>query len=192
MTDLDTPARSERSPVSMRPAIAVLLVVLGLGFCLLWKVASGTERHSYDSGAAAPEFVTLVGGRGYTISVHGGVPTELARGVSPDALTCAISGVGVATVKLTLTDEVAGTKAVNQIASFVAPVSGQVAITCDGLGAVFVDDSADAGFDYAGLLLWLGVAALVVGVPLGLSELRLASAHAPGVLRGSSDDDQVE
>lgn len=170
MSDVETVTR--REPVSLRPAIAVMLVVLGIGFVVLWRVAAGSEQHSYDRGAVPPAFVELTGGHSYAISIRGGVPTELTRGVSPDSLTCTVSGSGVGTQRLTLATEQEGTKATDQIASFVSPVSGQVQVACPGLEAVFVDDADDAGFDYAGLLLWLGVLALVIGVPLGLSILR--------------------
>ncbi|MBE7187181.1 hypothetical protein [Jatrophihabitans endophyticus] len=178
-----TPSSNATKP-SLRPAAAVLLVVLGLGLVVLWRIASGTEQHSWDRGAVAPAVVELTGGHTYAISIAGGVPTEVEDGVSPDELSCSASASGIGTQRLTLADEQEGTKATNQIASFVSPVTGSVEVACRGLTGVFVDDADGAGFDWAGVLLWFGVAALAVGLPLGLSTLR-ESVRA-------GDDDEIE
>ena len=166
-----------------------MLVILGVGFCVLWKVASGTERHSYDRGAVPPVFVELTGGHSYAISIPGGVSAEGEHGVTPDLLSCAVSGTGIGSRQLKLQPEQDGSKATDQIASFVSPVTGTVEVGCQQLPKVFVDDADDAGFDSAGLLLWFGVLALVVGVPLGLSVLR-DSVPAASVRVGEGD--QVE
>lgn len=167
----------------MRPAVSVLLIVLGLGLVVLWRIASGTERHSWDTAAVPPALVELTEGHSYAISLPGGVPSEARYGVSPDSLDCSASGSGVGSSQLKLTVEQDGTKATNQIASFVSPATGRVRVDCARLPAVFVDDADNAGFDWAGVLIWLGAAALAVGLPLGLSVLRAS---------GTGEDDQVE
>ena len=190
MSDVDV--RPARAAASLRPAVAALLVVLGLGFCVLWKIASGTEQHSYDRGAVAPSFVELTGGHSYAISVPGGVATAIADGVPTsieDDVTyldphCSVSGTGIGTQRLTLVPEQAGSKATEQIASFVSSVTGDVQVSCSRLSSVFIDDADDAGFDYAGVLLWLGVIALAVGLPLGLSVLREST--------NVREDDEIE
>lgn len=173
-----------RPAATVRAPIAVLLVVLGLGFCVLWKLAAGTEQHSWDRGAVAPSYVELTGGHEYAISIPGGVPTEVEDGVSPGQLSCTAGASGIATQRLQLVPEQEGTKATNQIASFTSPVTGQVQIACTRLSAVFVDDADGTGFDYAGVLIWSGVLALAIGLPLGLSVLR----GSPG----AGEDDQVQ
>lgn len=186
MTELAS--RQDRAPV--RPAVAVLLIVLGLGLLVLWRIASGTEQHSWDRSAVPPAYAELVSGHSYAISLPGGVPAAHRQNVSPDSLSCSISGTGVGTQDLTLTTEQDGTKATQQIASFVSPVTGAVQVSCAHLPPVFVDDAENARFDWAGVLVWAGAAALAVGLPLGLSSLR-DSVRAGGSGR-ARDDDQVE
>ena len=169
---IDLAPDGARGSASLRPAIAVLLVVLGLGLCVLWRIASGTEQHSWDRGAVAPADVELTVGHSYAISIPGGVATETENHVSPNSLMCAATAPGIGTQQLTLAAEPDDSKATEQIASFVSPVTGSVDVSCRRLTSVFVDDSDGAGFDFAGVVLWLGVLALAVGLPIGLSVLR--------------------
>jgi hypothetical protein len=55
------------------------------------------------------------------------------------------------------------------VGQFQAPFSGPAAISCAGVGRVFVDDADDAVFDTAGLLVVVTVLALFVGGALTLS-----------------------
>lgn len=177
-----------RSPVAGRTAAGVVLLVIGAGLWLAYRLLAGTEPHSYAQGVA-PASVRLTAGQTYSLAIRGGMPAAQRLGIPPTALRCAASGPGIGVRPLTLRPEAADTKAINQIATFVAPVTGRVHVSCAGLTGVFVDDAADAPPDHAGLALLLATIALTLGVPLALSALRSSrrSRRSP-----SGDDDQVE
>ena len=75
---------------------------------------------------------------------------------------------------MTVQAEGADTKATNTVATFSSPVTGVVNVDCQGWGPMFVDDANDRSPDVAGWFLVVGIAMLVVGVPLALSVLRSA------------------
>lgn len=148
------------------------VALLGLVFWALHSVQAGSARHSYAGLANPPQYVQLTAGHRYWISVHGGVQREAELGVSPGALQCTSSGQGQAPRALDITAERADTKAVNQIASFTPSFSGYVQVQCSGIGLVYVDDAADASFDWSAGWLVLACVCLAVGLPLTLSGLR--------------------
>jgi hypothetical protein len=156
----------------------VLLVLLGLAFWALYALESASERHAYAHGGAPRTYVQVQARHRYWLAIPGGVPSEAAADVQPGSLRCTAAAAGQAPGALAVSAEQIGTKATDQIGSFVAGFSGSVHIACDGLGTVFVDDAADASFDWAGTWLILAVVALTVGVPLTLSGLRRPRATA--------------
>jgi hypothetical protein len=164
------------------------LLVVGAGLWLGYRLLAGTEPHSYAQGAP-PAAVRIVAGHTYSLAIRGGVQAEQQLGIPPTALRCAVSAPRIGVRPLTLRPEASDTKAINQIATFVAPVTGRVHLSCAGLTAVFVDDAADAPADRAGLALLLAVIALTLGVALALSALR--SFRRRGKLP-PRDDDHVE
>jgi hypothetical protein len=161
-----------RPATSRRATLSVVLVVAGLLFCVLFRVTSGSEQHSFAAGAVAPFDVSVTKGHSYSIGLAGGIGREVALGVDPVQLTCSESSTNGGSTRLTIDAEQVGTKATNQIATFTAPVTGQVHVACQGLTSVFVDDSDDARTDFSGFFLLLGTIALAVGLPLMLSVLR--------------------
>jgi hypothetical protein len=165
----------------------VLLVLLGLVFWALYALESGSERHSYAHGGAPPTYVQLQARHTYWVAIPGGVASEAAAGLQPSALHCDATAVGQAPGALAVTAEQVGTKATDQIGSFVAASTASVHVTCDGIGTVFVDDAADASFDWAGAWLVLAVIALTVGLPLTLSGLRRPRAQSAPDSRSSPD-----
>jgi hypothetical protein len=169
----------------------MLLLVVGLLCCALYRVVSGSEHHAYSAGAEAPQSVHLTAGTSYTLSVPGGVRTLLDRGVDVSAAQCQWSIGGSAAQALTVTAERADTKATNVVATFIAPFTGDLHIDCAGWGGVFVDNADNTSADVAGWFLLVGVIALTLGVGLGLSEWRL-SAERRSAERTSREDDQVE
>jgi hypothetical protein len=179
---------SARSPVVRKGAAGVALLVVGAGLWLGYRLLVGTEPHSYAQGAP-PEAVRLINGHTYSLAIRGGVPAEQQLGIPPTALRCAVSGPSIGVRPLTLRPEASDTKAINQIATFVAPVSGRVHLSCAGLTAVFIDDAADAPADRAGLALLLAVIALTFGIALALSALR--SSRRPRNLP-PRDDHEIE
>ncbi len=154
------------------------LVLAGFASWALYAVQSGTETHSYASGGAPPAFVQVTAGHTYRVSISGGVKREAEFGVQASTLQCTAAAPGQAPGALPVTAEPTGTKATNQIGSFVATFSGRVHIACDRVGPVYVDNAADAGYDWSGLWLVLASLALVIGIPLTLSGLR-SGAFAP-------------
>ena len=155
-----------------------VLVVIGLVLCVVYRYTAGDEPHSYAAGAVAPYDVGVTQGRVYYVAIHRGIDAEQELGLVPAALTCSYSVQPGVNSPLALTAEPSTSKAINVIATFVAPVTGRVHISCARLPAVFVDDADDAPADRSGLYLLLGVIALGVGVPLLLSGLRSATLAA--------------
>ncbi|MDT4924406.1 MAG: hypothetical protein QOG01_2119 [Pseudonocardiales bacterium] len=155
----------------MRTATAgLLLIVLGAAFWILSRYQSGREQHSYSSGGAPPATVHLTQGHTYWLSIAGGVQREVTLGLDPAALQCTQTGAGSAPRVLVVSPEAADTKLTHQIASFVAPLTGDVHVGCDGLGTVYIDD-ADNSYDYAGLWLVLAAITLTIGIPLSLAPV---------------------
>lgn len=152
-----------------------LLVVAGLAFWALYVHESGSEKHSYTSGGNPPATVRLVAGHTYGIAIHGGVNRELQLGIVPNQLRCTAALPDGLTRGLALTAEQVGTKATDRIASFTSSVSGDVQVRCAVIGAVYIDNSVDASYDWSGLFLVLTSIALLIGLPLTLSALRRLS-----------------
>lgn len=175
---------SRRLSAAAVGAIGVALVILGLGAWALSRLIAGNEAHSYARGDA-PYSVQVQGRHQYAIAVRGGVRTELRAGLEPTALTCSASSPRIGSVSLAVQAEKADTKAINQIGTFVAPVTGALHVDCAGLGTVFVDDAADASTDWAGVAVLLAAVLLGVGAPLALSAARRSVDR-------KRDDEQVE
>lgn len=154
---------------------AVALVVAGLVLLAAFALLKGTEDHAYASGSP-PTQVEVTAGRTYSLALPGGV-TQVARALGdPSALACTITPDGEAGRQLAVAPVAFDTRALHQIASFVAPVSGRVAIGCQSLPRVYVDDADDTGTDWAGVSLLLATICLTVGLPLLLSVLRRGGA----------------
>jgi hypothetical protein len=157
-----------------------VLVLAGLAAWALYVQRSGNEPQAYARGGKPPAYVQVHAGGTYRIAVRGGVATEAQAGIAPASLSCTAARPGAAPGRLDLTYENADTKATDDIASFTAAITGQLHVQCTGLGDVFVANADDSPFDWSGVWLVLASLALVVGTPLVLSLLRVAS-------RGSSD-----
>ena len=136
----------------------------------------------------------------YSLAVPGGVHAMLAQGVPSRlttgqevlALQCTWSSTGAdgtSGLALDVTAESTTTKAEDTVGQFVAPISGRIHVDCAGWGAMFVPDSKDRPYDWAGLALLVAVIALTVGAALGLSELRLAKERARQNRADEEDDD---
>jgi hypothetical protein len=167
-------------PASTRMVFAaVALTVVGVALWVLYRVQAGTEAHAYSPGAIAPRTVQLTQGHTYHLSIPGGVQAEYDLGVAPSELACTFTPAGGQAGSLAVTAEdpgdPAGSKTTNEIASFFAPVTGRVHVSCSGLPQVFVDDADDSPFDLAGLWLVLATASLAIGLPMMISVLRRPS-----------------
>jgi hypothetical protein len=159
-------------PAAVRSLIAgTVLVLAGLLSWALYAVQSGREAHSYTAGQNPPAYVRLTPGHTYSISIPGGLDRLTQLGVQPTALQCTAAAPGQVGGSLPVTAET-NTKATDRIASFQSSLDGNVHIECARVGAVYVDDAADAGFDWSGTWLVLTSIALAIGIPLTLSALR--------------------
>jgi hypothetical protein len=164
-------ATARRAPGQTLIALCnVLLLVAAALYFALFAVSRSSGHHAYDSGTA-PTTVTLTAGKQYQLAARGGRPALVSRGASADRPQCSWSTGSVVGQPLTVNPLPADSRSVNVVATFVAPISDQVRITCAGWSAVFVDDSNDSPFDRAGLFLLLGTMALAAGLALGLGVL---------------------
>jgi hypothetical protein len=166
--DVTDPRR--RAPRTL--AAALVLVAAGLGFWALYAKQSRAERHSYANGGAPAAYVQVLAGNNYGLAIPGGVDREAQLGVSPSALQCTAAAPGQAPGALSVTAEKSDTKATDRIATFDSTITGRVHIECARLGAVYVDNAADAQYDWSGVWLVLASLALLIGLPLLLSALR--------------------
>lgn len=163
--------------------VGAVLVLGGLVAWALYVHKSGNEPTAFARDAKPPAYVQVKAGENYRIAVHGGVATEMKAGIPPESLTCTAARPGESPGALGLIYENADTKATNDIASFVAAVTGRLHVACSGLGTVFVSNAEDAPYDWSGVWLVLATLALVVGTPLVLSLLRDANpAPSDGLL----------
>ncbi|HEY3632971.1 MAG TPA: hypothetical protein VGL21_18860 [Jatrophihabitantaceae bacterium] len=166
-----------------RGVLAVALLLGAVLFGGLFRVADGAERHSYNSGATPPDTVRLTAGHKYEVSVPGGRKALQKRGVETTSGQCSVTQDGGVAVPLAITVLSPDVRPTNALGNFVAPIGGRVHIDCGSWGAVFVDDSDDSSWDFAGLWLVLAAIFLTGGVALGLSAL---------YARTACDDDEVE
>jgi hypothetical protein len=170
-----------------RAALAVALLLAAVLCGALWRVSDGAEHHSYNSGATPPDTVRLSAGHRYEISVPGGRKALQKRGVITTSAQCSVSQNNGLDVALTVTVLSPDVRPTNALGSFIAPVSGRVHVDCGSWGAVFVDDSDDSSWDFAGLWLVLTAIFLTAGVALGLSAL-----YARSEGRAARENDEVE
>ncbi len=161
-----------RPQLPQRLPVGILLVLVGFASWILYALQSRGEAHGYAPGKAPPAYVRIEQGHTYWLSIPDGVRRVTAAGLDPTKLQCTAAGRGESPGELQVTGEATDTKLINRIASFVAGFSGSVHIRCEGIGAVYVDNAADAGYDWSGLELVVASLALAVGLPLTLSGLR--------------------
>jgi hypothetical protein len=166
-----------------RGPIAVVLLLAGVLFGGLYRVADGVEKHSYNSGAVPPQTVRLTQGHQYQISVPGGHKALAKRGISATAVQCSLTPNGGGPVQVTVTPISPDLRPTDALATFESPLSGRVHLDCGPWGAVYVDNADDSGWDYSGLFLVLTVLFLTLGVALGLSAL---------YARSMRDDEQIQ
>ena len=165
----------------------------------LYRVLSGTEHTAYAAGGVPPATAHVTEGKTYGLSVPGGVSTLRKRGADVNSPECQWSAAGTGTQVLQAQAGGPDTKAINVVATFVSPVTGDIAVSCAGWGAMFIDDADSTPADVAGWLLVLAVVALTAGVGLGVSALRSAGGIAGnrvGEPAGSAgfagEDDEIE
>ena len=162
---------------SRRGALAVGLILIGLLSLGLWRVISGSEHQAFAIGATPAESYPVHEGDTYSLAVPGGVSALLKHGIPKVSgqngdtvgLTCSWSVNGSGSQALSTTPESVDTKAVTTVASFAAPVSGNMTVTCNGWGRMFIPDAASGASDPSGWFLVLSILTLTAGASLGLS-----------------------
>jgi hypothetical protein len=174
----------------------VVVVFAGLVSWALYGLQASRENRSYHPNGAPPKYVRLERGHVYWLAIPGGVPRLRAAHIAPSAPTCTATVPGEAPAELDLipavqhdTDE---TKFLNRFGSFTAARSGRVQVQCSGIGTVYVENAADAGFDWSGFWLVLASAALVVGLPLVVAGWRPPVPVGEGSAAGTREYDEVE
>ena len=160
--------RAARAPGTARTVTAAVLVVLGVAAWVLAAVRARHEPRSYSASSPPPAYVAVTAGRQYSLDTPGGL-AAVNRVIDPQALHCTVTPRGGTASSLTVTPET-NTKAVHEIGTFYAPVTGQAHVACAQIGDVYVDD-ADGATDVAGLLRLLATVLLTVGVPLAIGAL---------------------
>lgn len=190
---------TERLPVlrtrAARALIAIVTLLIGLALLGLWRVLDGNERVPFARDATPPRYVHVTSDHTYALAVPGGVRAMLARGIAVSqsqgtiALQCDYTPQGsAASISLQVSPESSESKAETTVGTFVAPVTGDIAVKCTGWGAVFVPNSDDRPTDYAGWALLGAIITLTAGAVLGLSELRLLTLR----LSAARERDEVE
>ncbi|MDP9094872.1 MAG: hypothetical protein M3N95_18530 [Actinomycetota bacterium] len=181
------------NPIARRAIVATILLVAGLGLAAVYRVLSGTEHQSFSAGAMPPPSSHVSAGKTYELAVPGGVATLKRNSANVATTQCEWSLPGSPSQVLAATASGTDTKAVNVVATFVAPVTGDIRVDCSGWGAMYIDDADNTPADIAGWSLLLAVIALALGAGLGVSALWMASEDPARPLRRTlSDDDEIE
>lgn len=185
---------------SVRPAfVAVLLVVLGIALWLGYRVFAGAENHAYSPNAVPPDTVRLTANHTYELGYPGGVRGLADQGLSSASLSCVWTRPGASAPNALAVDGYSpDSLSRNGVASFTAPTTGDIHVMCDGLGAMFVDDSEDATADPSGWLLLAATIVLTLGAALTMAVLRATprggepAAEAPyHATWAAGEDDEV-
>jgi hypothetical protein len=172
-----------------RAAVATGLVIAALLLGGLSRILSGTEHHAFAEGALAPSSAHVTLGHTYHLSTPDGVKGIRARGADANTAQCEWSVGGAANQALVVAAAGESTKATDVVATFVAPYTGDIHVSCLGWDPMFIDDADDASGDYAGWLLLLATITLALGAAVGMAALRSAGLDSE---RASREDDEIE
>lgn len=153
--------------------LAGLLVVLGLTAYVAYRLAAGTENHVYSPGSVPPHTVHVTANGTYQLSYPGGVAALAEQGIDVRSLQCDWMTPGGAKQALPVNPYDPTTLSRNAVASFQAGVTGDIHVSCDGLGAMYVEDADGSSGDASGWFLLLSTVTLVFGVALALSRLHV-------------------
>ncbi len=145
-------------------ALLLLAVLLFAGFRL---VAQG-QRHSYDPDASPAKSYRLTAGRSYQLSSPIGLTALQSHGVLT-SLACSWSTDGQLQHPLELATAEADDRDMRTFATFAAPATGALQVSCTRIDKVFIDDADDAGRDHSALLVLLAIVAGFAGVSATVS-----------------------
>ena len=198
-TDAVPTARRRATAGVISPGMATGLLLLGLLSLALWRVLSGTEHQAFAKGATPAESYQVTAGKTYSLAVPGGVPALLNHGIQEVSgksgtvlgLSCEWSVDGSANQILAISPESLDTKAETDVASFTSPVTGDLRVTCDGWGRMFVADADKGSADPSGYFLLLSIAALTLGGAMALSIGYSASLAREAAADADDEDDSL-
>jgi hypothetical protein len=165
-------ARTSRSADRPIALLAVLLIVLGILFSVLYRMQNSSEHHSFNAGARQPASVHITAGKQYEISIPGGLTQAAADGISIGSVRCTYTAPGSGNSQpFDITALGAGSRTVHAVATFIGPATGDFRINCAELPQTFVDDADNGAADPAGLFILVATIAFTLGAALGLSAL---------------------
>jgi hypothetical protein len=191
--------RAKRTAGVISPGMATGLLLLGLLSLALWRVLSGSEHQAFAKGATPAESYQVTSGKTYSLAVPGGVPALLKHGIqevggtsgSTLGLSCQWSVDGSANQVLTIQPESLDTKAETDVASFTSPVTGDLRVTCDGWGRMFIPDADKGSTDASGYFLLLAIVTLTLGGGMALSVGYSASLARAAALEEGDEDESL-
>jgi hypothetical protein len=158
----EPPGASGERAGSRLLAGAVLLIVALVLFAASRVVAAG-QRHAYDPGASPPASYAVTAGTSYQLSAARSV-SELKKAGLLGNLACFTTSATGEQTPLTLSSVADDDRNLHLFATFVAPATGSVQVSCTGIPGVFVDDADDAAPDRSAVLVLLSGAIGLLGV----------------------------
>jgi hypothetical protein len=142
----------------------VLLVLALVVFAGSRLLAAG-QRHAYDPGASPPASYAVTAGTTYQLSAARSVAQLKAAGLLSD-LACYTTSVTGEQNPLALSTVADDDRNLHLFATFIAPVTGSIRVSCTGIPAVFLDDADDAVPDRSAVLVLLSGGIGLLGVIL--------------------------
>ncbi|HST49005.1 hypothetical protein [Jatrophihabitans sp.] len=141
----------------------VVLLVLALVVFGVSRVVAARQQHAYDQGASPPPSYTITAGRTYQLSADRSVAELKQAGLLND-LACFTTSVTGEQSPLALSSTADDDRNLHLFATFIAPVTGSIAVSCTGIAGVFVDDADNAAPDRSAVLVLLSGGIGVLGV----------------------------
>lgn len=168
---------------SARAAAAAILVILGIAFAAIAALSASSAQSSYFDKSVPVQYASVTRDATYFVSVHGGEAALARAGLQASTFSCQYVIKGETELNpLTLTPENSDSKATNAVASFAAPITGQIQLHCASFaGHVYIDDADNSPFDLVGLYVLLCILTLTTGIGLGIAAVRSASHQGPPV-----------
>ena len=138
-------------------AIGAVLLLLGVFAWFLHVSAAADGRHSWQSGTPASP-VDVRGGQTYHLSTRNGYADATAHAVQGvSVFACSYSGAAGSDLPLSVFGSAPDPRVLHRVASFLAPETGPITVTCSGLDGVYIDDARDAAFDRSGLYVLITI-----------------------------------
>jgi len=168
LDELDEPAGPAGDRAGSQLLTGVVLLIVALLLFAASRVVATGQRHAYDPGASPPAGYRLTAGTTYQLSASRSVAELKQAGLLSD-LACFSTSVTGEQSPLALSSIADDDRNLHQFATFIAPVTGRLQLSCTGIDAVFVDDADDAGPDRSALLVLLAAGVGLLGVVVGCS-----------------------